>query len=544
MHLPFAVEEPRPHAGRADVDPQEEARVRHRARAPEHPHAKPELLGERDHLAEHVAISDGHVVRQVVRHQRVARDPHVGRHERPLARRPLPPRVADGGRQLHDLTAADVHPQDAVLDVRARPRHRARQALAGERAARRREVERRLPVRVNALQGVRFVVERVRAARARVQEHPQKAPFVLSTPAHVVEHDGLMEPFLFAEALQELHGNDVPLVGLRRRRDRVAVRLRAARRVEEALGEIRRRAQRDEAELVLPAQAVRRELVHEIERDEVVAELLARRVLVEVVGAVLLPVEGDALALHEGEGAVDALVLDALTAIDDPRLVDLVLGEAVWMEEAGAEITVDHPHRRVAEHEDQDLAGVDLTCDLASKCRCPLAHRRVVRDLALFVGDRSAAAPLLQARHEGVVLRPVRRVGPRAREGATEHLEARARVEQAHEARPAAGEVAREQERVVLADDAVARVRGVEPVDADADHRVVDRAELLDRFVRLREKTLDPVRGATEFLQRPLHLGGGFEDARLRELVRLRARVAGPEQRDLFSHAGRVNGEG
>ena len=44
----------------------------------------------------------------------------------------------------------DVHPEHAVLDVGARPGHLAGQALARERAARRREVERRLPVRVHA----------------------------------------------------------------------------------------------------------------------------------------------------------------------------------------------------------------------------------------------------------------------------------------------------------------------------------------------------------------------------------------------------------
>src|ERR1700733_8922973 len=61
---------------------------------PEDAHLEAELLGEGDHLAEDVAVRDGDVVRQVVRHQRVAGHSHVCRHEGPLARRPLPPGVA------------------------------------------------------------------------------------------------------------------------------------------------------------------------------------------------------------------------------------------------------------------------------------------------------------------------------------------------------------------------------------------------------------------------------------------------------------------
>jgi hypothetical protein len=54
-------------------------------------------------------------------------------------------------------------------------------------------------------------------------------------------------------------------------------------------------------------------------------------------------------------------------------------------------------------------------------------------------------------------------------------------------------EIAGEKERVVLAHDAVARVRRVEPVNADANHRVVDGAELLDGVVGLREDALDAI---------------------------------------------------
>ena len=70
-----------------------------------------------------------------------------------------------------------------------------------------------------------------------------------------------------------------------------------------------------------------------------------------------------------------------------------------------------------------------------------------------------------------------------------------------------AREVAGEQQRVVLADDAVGGVRPVEPVHADADHRIVDRPELLDRLVRLGQEALDAVRLARpSLLQRALEL--------------------------------------
>jgi hypothetical protein len=57
-------------------------------------HLEPELLAERHHFAEHVAVGDRDVVRLIVRHERIAIDAHVGRHERPLARRAVPPGVA------------------------------------------------------------------------------------------------------------------------------------------------------------------------------------------------------------------------------------------------------------------------------------------------------------------------------------------------------------------------------------------------------------------------------------------------------------------
>ena len=121
-----------------------------------------------------------------------------------------------------------------------------------------------------------------------------------------------------------------------------------------------------------------------------------------------------------------------------------------------------------------------------------------------------------------------------------DRLEARAGVEQPDEARPPPAEVAREEERVVLADDAVGRVRAVEPVHADAHHRVVDGPELLDGLVRLREEPGHAVRRPAEATEGGLELHGGLLDAGERELVGLRARVAGPEDGDLLGHGAEL----
>ena len=355
-----------------------------------------------------------------------------------------------------------------------------------------------------------------------------------------------MEPLPLQQALHHLHRQDVALVGLGRRRDGVAARLGAARRVEEPFREVAGRPERDEPELVLPADAVRLVLGGEVHDRQVVPELLARRPLVEVLGAqgrtrgLLSPVERDAAVLHEAHRVVDASVLDPPPAVDDPRLVDLVLGEPVRVEQARPEVAVDHAHRGVAEHHHEDSATADVRRDIAGDRERGGRGGRAVGDLVLGVGDAARLGPLGEAVHEGRVGRPVGRGGPGARVGSPYRLEARAGVEQAHEPGPAAAEVARQKERVVLADDAVAGVRPVEPVHADADHRIVDGSELLDGLVGLREETRDAVRRAAEALQRGLELDGGFLDARQRQLVRLRARITGPEHRDLLRHAARL----
>ena len=273
---------------------------------------------------------------------------------------------------------------------------------------------------------------------------------------------------------------------------------------------IRRRPQRNEAELVLPPDAVGMKLRHHVEDHEVVAQLLPARALVEVPA----PVEREALLLHESERGVDALLFDAAAAVDDPRLVNLVLGEAVLVEEARAEVAVDHAHRRVAEHHDEHGALADGVGDDARSLGSLLRHRRVVDDLVGGVGDASGRAPLVEALHEGLVGGPIRCVGPRARERAAEALEARARVEKADETGPSTGEVTREKERIVLGEDPIGRMRPVEPVHAHPDERVVDGPELLEGLVGLREEAGHAVRLAPELLQSALELRRRLGDAR------------------------------
>src|SRR3990172_8147539 len=68
-----------------------------------HPHLEPQRLARGHHLAEDVAVRDRNVIAHVVGHHRLHRASHVGRHERPLPRRPLPPRIPHLRRQLHDF---------------------------------------------------------------------------------------------------------------------------------------------------------------------------------------------------------------------------------------------------------------------------------------------------------------------------------------------------------------------------------------------------------------------------------------------------------
>ena len=71
----------------------------------------------------------------------------------------------------------------------------ARQALAGERAAGDGEVAGRLAIAVDARERSRIVVERIGAAAAGVQQHPEPPALVRAAPADVVEHHRLVQSF-------------------------------------------------------------------------------------------------------------------------------------------------------------------------------------------------------------------------------------------------------------------------------------------------------------------------------------------------------------
>src|SRR6478609_2838437 len=166
----------------------------------------------------------------------------VGGYERPLSRGTLPPLIADVRGQLNDFTASDIHPQLPGANVRTGPGHLAGQALTRERTAGGREVERGLPIGVRAAQAVRIVIERIRAARAGVEQHPQKSTLVLSAPTDVVKHHGLMKVLSLEQPLHHFHGHDVALIGFGRRGYRVSIGFRAAGGVEQPFGQVGRRA--------------------------------------------------------------------------------------------------------------------------------------------------------------------------------------------------------------------------------------------------------------------------------------------------------------
>ena len=94
------------------------------------------------------------------------------------------------------------------------------------------------------------------------------------------------------------------------------------------------------------------------------------------------------------------------------------------------------------------------------------------------------------------------RVGPQATVTPAEARQARAGVQQADEARPRAVEVRSEQQRRVVSDDAIGRVRPVDPVRIHADHRIVDVGERVDRVRGRREEVVDHVRIVTEMAER------------------------------------------
>src|SRR5213593_3939066 len=169
-----------------------------------------------------------------------------------------------------------------------------------------------------------------------------------------------MEPFLLQDSLHELHGNEVSLVRFRGGDDQIPARLWPADGIEEALAKVAGGKQGKEPKLVLPADAISPEFPDDIEHGQVHAELLPRRLLGEVLGLLLAPVELHPLRHDEAEGIVHSLGRYGLHAVKDPGLVHLVLGEANRVEEAASKVAVDHSHGSVAKHEGENAPLVDF----------------------------------------------------------------------------------------------------------------------------------------------------------------------------------------
>src|SRR5450432_4278929 len=91
--------------------------------------------------------------------------------------------------------------------------------------------------------------------------------------------------------------------------------------------------------------------------------------------------KAEPLVLHELECVIDTLRVDAPAAIDDPGLVDLVLGEAMLVQEPRPEIAVDHAHGGVAEHQAEHAPRADLTGYVQGQRGGRGRDRRVIADL-------------------------------------------------------------------------------------------------------------------------------------------------------------------
>ena len=108
-----------------------------------------------------------------------------------------------------------------------------------------------------------------------------------AAPADVVEHDSAGQPLGLEESLHELHRHQVALVGLGAGDHDVAVAFGPGVRIQEPLGKVAGRQQLEQAELVLPADAVGLEFGEQVEDRQVTAKLLASGRGGEVGGVVL-----------------------------------------------------------------------------------------------------------------------------------------------------------------------------------------------------------------------------------------------------------------
>src|SRR5262249_35107618 len=85
--------------------------------------------------------------------------------------------------------------------------------------------------------------------------------------------------------------------------------------------------------------------------------------------------------------------------------------------------------------------------------------------------------------------------------------------------------------------DAVGRMRPIEPVHAHADQRIIDWAELFDRFVRLGDEAINAITVTAKVLERGFELLRRRLDARLGPLIGFRPVISRPENRHFAGHA-------
>lgn len=98
----------------------------------------------------------------------------------------------------------------------------------------------------------------------------------------------------------------------------IAVRFRSADAVEKSFAEIAGGEAGDQTELILPADAIRLELIQEIEHGETHAKLLFGRLFREVRSVGLAPMELDAILYNEMKRGVDPILFDLLALRDQP----------------------------------------------------------------------------------------------------------------------------------------------------------------------------------------------------------------------------------
>jgi hypothetical protein len=211
-----------------------------------------------------------------------------------------------------------------------------------------------------------------------------------------------------------------------------------------------------------------------------------------------------------------------------------VLAEPDAREPLRTEVPVDHAHRRVAEHRREWPLRPHTSEDVVDDTR--LDGRGRVVDAPRVVIDRSRLHPRVERVHEPLVRRQVGCVRPQSAVRAPEAGEARARVEQPDEAGPRTVEVRREEQRRVVADDAVGRVRSVDPVGVETDHRVVDARKRVDRVGGRGEEAVEQLGLVPERAQRTRERGDERVDVRSRELVGDRPVVTRQEAHDAATH--------